>query len=301
MKKILLTVSLLLSVTLSFAQDAEKENLKNNEAAANRKMDDIPDGWKKAGTFSFLFNQSAFNNEWSRGGTSNIAGNFGLDYEINYKMGNVVWDNKLVAKYGATKLKDAQNTTKTADLLDLNSLWGKRASGNWYYSAFANLNTQMDSGFDKDGNQVNHFFSPAFFKIGPGMLWKKSDNLKVNIAPLTSRFTFVHGEFTKDLPDGITYYGVKSNKTNRFEFGASVSAFYKVTLMENITMENNLNLYSNYLDKPQNVDIDYRMDLIMKINKYMSTNLSIQTIYDDNTITKVQVSELFGVGINYGF
>ena len=66
-------------------------------------------------------------------------------------------------------------------------------------------------------------------------------------------------------------------------------------------MENILNLYSNYLDKPQNVDVDYQMNLVMKINKYMSANLALQTIYDDNAITKVQVRQVFGLGVNYGF
>ena len=52
--------------------------------------------------------------------------------------------------------------------------------------------------------------------------------------------------------------------------------------MENVSMENILNLYSNYLEDPQNVDLDYTMNLVMTINKYLSANLAFQTIYDDN-------------------
>lgn len=62
-----------------------------------------------------------------------------------------------------------------------------------------------------------------------------------------------------------------------------------------------LNLYSNYFDNPQNVDIDYQMNLVMKVNKYMSANISFQAIYDDNAIMAVQVRQVFGLGINYGF
>ena len=47
-------------------------------------------------------------------------------------------------------------------------------------------------------------------------------------------------------------------------------------------MENILNLYSDYLDDPQNVDVDYTMNLVMNINKYISTTLAYQTIYDEN-------------------
>jgi hypothetical protein len=66
-------------------------------------------------------------------------------------------------------------------------------------------------------------------------------------------------------------------------------------------MENRLNLYSNYLQDPQNVDVDYQMNVVMKINRYLSANIALQTIYDDNAIKAVQVREVFGLGVNYGF
>ena len=96
-------------------------------------------------------------------------------------------------------------------------------------------------------------------------------------------------------------FGVEQGKTTRFEFGASVAGYYKFNLMENISVENILNLYSNYLNKPANVDVDYQMNLVMKVNKYISTNLAFQAIYDDNAIQAVQVREVFGLGVNYGF
>jgi len=71
--------------------------------------------------------------------------------------------------------------------------------------------------------------------------------------------------------------------------------------MANISVENRLNLYSNYLDQPQNIDVDYQMNILMRINKYITANLALQGIYDHNTIKSVQVREVFGLGINYGF
>ncbi len=62
-----------------------------------------------------------------------------------------------------------------------------------------------------------------------------------------------------------------------------------------------LNLYSNYLDAPQNVDVDYQMNVVMKINKYLSANVALQAIYDDNAVQAIQLKELFGIGVNYGF
>lgn len=253
--------------------------------------------WTKKGNISLLFNQSAYNKQWLGGGTSNIAGNFGLNYDFNYKKGDVVWDNKFILAYGLTKIKGDEKTAKTDDRLELNSLWGKKAKGDWYYSVFFNFKTQMDAGYDKDGIRLSHFFSPAYFQLGPGMLWKKNNNLSVNFSPATAKLILVHDHFT----EFGSSFGVLQGDTSRFEFGASISGYYKFNIMTNVGIENRINLYSNYLDNPQNVDVDYQMNVIMKINKYLSANVAVQAIYDDNSIQAVQVREVFGLGVNYGF
>ena len=252
--------------------------------------------WSKNGNISLLFNQTAFNNDWLGGGTSNLAGNLGLNYDFNYKKGDLVWDNKIIAAYGLTKIKGSK-TSKTDDRLELNSLWGKKAKGDWYYSIFFNFKTQMDVGYDNDRNNISHFFSPAYFQFGPGMWWKKSDNLSVNFSPATAKLIIVHPHYTKFGPS----FGVLQGDSSRFEFGTSISGYYKFNVMANVSVENRLNLYSNYLDNPQKVDIDYQMNIFLKINNYLSANVALQAIYDDNSIKAVQVREVFGLGVNYGF
>ncbi|TDQ28372.1 DUF3078 domain-containing protein [Tenacibaculum caenipelagi] len=279
MKKLLAIILFLGALTLS-AQDDKKEEPK--------------DGWKRSGNITFLFNQSAFNN-WLAGGTNNISGTVGLNYNFNYTKGDWAWDNKLIASYGLTKLK-GEEIQKTDDRLEFNSLVGKKASGYWYYSAFLNFKTQISSTY-ADGTQTSHFFSPAYFQFGPGMLWKKHDNLKVNIAPATSKVILVHGHLTETGEA----FGVAQGETSRYELGAAVNAYYKLDVMKNVSVENILNLYSNYLEDFQNVDIDYTINVVMKVNKYLSANLSMQTIYDDNAYEGFQTREVFGLGINYGF
>ncbi|MFT7901276.1 DUF3078 domain-containing protein [Tenacibaculum ascidiaceicola] len=262
--------------------------------AQEEKKEEPKEGWKRSGNISFLFNQSAFNN-WLAGGTNNISGTIGLNYDFNYTKGDWAWDNKLIVSYGLTKLK-GEEVQKTDDRLELNSLLGKKASGYWYYSTFFNFKTQMSSTYIS-GEQTSHFFSPAYFQFGPGMLWKKHDNLKVNIAPATSKLIYVH----KHLTDLGPAFGVDQNETTRYELGAAVNAYYKLDVMKNVSVENILNLYSNYLEDFQNVDIDYTINVVMKVNKYLSANLSMQAIYDDNAFEGFQTREVFGLGINYGF
>ena len=126
---------------------------------------------------------------------------------------------------------------------------------------------------------------------------EKSNNLSVNFAPAAAKLIVVHDHFTDLGPS----FGVLQGDNTRFEFGASVSAYYKFSVMANVSIENRLNLYSNYLDTPQNVDVDYQMNVVMKINKYLSANVALQAIYDDNSIQAVQMREVFGLGVNYGF
>jgi hypothetical protein len=253
--------------------------------------------WTRKGVFTFLANQSSFSN-WQAGGQNNFAGNVGFNYDFNYKNGDWNWDNKWIVSYGLTKIKGA-DTQKTDDRIELNSLLGKKASGYWFYSVFLNFKTQMDTGLDPATQtvKISHFFSPAFFQFGPGMLWKKSDNLKVNIAPATSKLIVVHDHFT----EFGSSFGVEQRETTRYELGAAINGYYKFNIMENVSVENILNLYSNYLEDPQNVDIDYQLNIVMKINKYLSTNFAFQTIYDDNAFRGFQTKQIIGLGVNYGF
>jgi hypothetical protein len=300
MKKFLLFTFIL----FAFAANAQGENEDQNETP--------PDGWTSEGKFQLLFNQSAFNAEWTGGGTSSMAANLVLDYNLNYRKGNFTWDNKFLANYGLTKLKADEFTRKTSDRLEINSILGKQMEdSNWYYSFFTNFRTQFSKGYvyseDPETGQptrreTTHFISPAYLQFGPGMMWKKNEDFWVNLAPATARFIFVDPEFTSvpGYVDG-SYYGVDTNKSTRFELGASLSSYFKYEVMTNVTMEHNLSLYSNYLDQPENIDIDYLLNLDMGINKYLSANFIFQAIYDDNIVGAFQVREVFGAGFTYTF
>jgi hypothetical protein len=269
-----------------------------------------PQGWSNGGNFQLLFNQSAFNAEWTGGGTSSLSGNVGINYDINYLNGRTSWDNKIIAEYGITKQDGDEFTRKTNDRLELNSVYGYKIAedSSWSYSFFFNALTQLAKGYnfgeDEDGNPTRtertHILSPGFFQAGPGMLYKKGENLSINLAPATARLIVVDDMFTTvDGYEDGDYFGVDAGESSRFELGASVNALYKFTIAENITMDNVLLLYSNYLDKPGNIDINYSANVNMKINEWLSTNLIFQAIYDDNAVGAFQIREVFGLGINY--
>ena len=303
MKKILLSIVCCLFTFTGFSQEKK-------EAAKGP--------WTKATNLSLLFNQAAFNNQWQSGGTSNYAANFGLTHDANYSKEKITWDNRIVIDYGIANQKDQEFTRKTNDRFELSSLVGKEIKQTpWYYSFFLNARTQLTSGYDfgedEDGNPIRtettKILSPGYFQAGLGMLWKKSDNLKLNIAPATARLILVNSQFTNvgqsqsaiDAFNQIGYFGVKANEASRFEFGAAIGGYGKFTLSKNVVMENVLNLYSNYLEDLKNVDIDYTISIVMSVNKWITANVAFQAIYDDNAAKGFQIREALGVGLTYGF
>jgi hypothetical protein len=310
MRKIALLLFVLANFAFVQAQNTEKELIQNTEKAVKKINDTIEgEGWKTKGTVSLLLNQSSFNN-WIAGGEDSFSGTLGINYDFNYKKDDITWDNKILASYGLLQTKTADFAKKTDDRFEFNSIVGKRAFGDWYYSYFVNFRTQFTTGYiygqDENGKEIRtestKFMSPGYFTTGPGIYWTKDANLKINFAPLTSKFTFVDNAYTSGIGyvDG-DYFGVDQGKSMRYELGFYASVYYKLAIMTNVTAENTLNLYSNYLEDPQNVDMDYSLNIIMKVNKYLSANFSFQAIYDDNAFRGFQTRQIFGLGVNFGF
>ncbi|MGJ8745927.1 DUF3078 domain-containing protein [Polaribacter sp.] len=279
MKKIITLFFILVSLTL-FSQ--------------KKKKDSIPK-WKVNGKMAFLFNQSSFSN-WVSGGENTIAGNINVNYDFNYRLKNVNWDSRIISSYGLSHLSE-KGLRKTSDRFELNSLLGIKSQKLWFFSFFTNFKTQFSTGYNykKDPKvEVSDLFSPAYLSFGPGMLWKKSNFLHFNIAPATSRFTFVNDDFTGK-------FGVEEGDNTAFGLGFNFSLFSKFEAMENVQIENILAVYSDYLDNPENIDIDYRTNMLFKVNEFISMNITLHTIIDDSASSKIQFSQLFGLGFNYNF
>ena len=267
--------------------------------------------WTNKGKFSLLISQTAFNSEWLGGGTSNYAGNVVINYDVNYKKDKIEWDTKFLIDYGITKNDNQEFSRKTNDRFEINSIIGRRLNEtNWYFTGNLNFRTQLADGYtfgeDENGDEIRtlqtELLSPAYMNFGIGFQWKKNDRLKVNIAPVSGRLILANDKFTTTpgYQDG-DFFGLDEGSSVREEFGASLNGLAEFDLMKNVSVENLLNLYANYLEDPQNIDIDYTLNLLLKVNKYISTNFTFQAIYDDNAIQGFQIREVFGAGLTYEF
>lgn len=294
-----------LLLTLFFSFGILKANDDNDKEKEKPKQ-----GWSKNGKVTMMFNQTAFNAEWTGGGNTNFTGNSSLSYKVNYLKDRFSWDNRVLLDYGMTKNKGEEFPRKTNDRIEYNSILGIKIKeeSKWAYSFVTNFRTQFAKGYTyetlEDGTIVRtertRFMSPGYLQLGPGFMWKESNDLKINLAPATGRFTFVDSRFTSD-PDHKEedYFGVEQFKSLRIDFGASLALYAKFKLFTNVEVENILNLYSDYLDEPQNLNVDYTLNLEMKINKTLSTNVVFQAIYDNNVVSGFQIREVVGFGLNF--
>ncbi len=267
--------------------------------------------WVIHGQNTILINQSSFSN-WAAGGINSLAASAVLDYDFNYKHDKWSWDNKVIMAYGLSRQPDI-GWRKNDDRAILNSLLGYKAAKYWLYTFLVNFQTQFANGYNYDSNNMRTLisapFAPAYLTLGPGFAYKRSDSLRINISPLASRFTFVSNSFLSALGS----YGVDPGKKNLYQLGASLDAYYKLGIAKNITLENILKLYSDYLKKPQNIYADYSANLYMKVNKVVTVNLGVELINDPlariaeekDGVTEyhslLQVKQIFGAGLTYKF
>lgn len=306
LKKVCLAI-VLLGFAQTFAQEVDGDgNLKvNSQQYVKTKSDsDRLQGWYISGSNSLQFNQAAFSN-WMAGGINSYALNANIEYEFNLTKGKHIWDNRVLLAYGVLQNK-GEDYRKSNDVIDLTSSYGYEFHKHFYFAASTNFKTQFSEGFDYDDydevtekhTKLSNFMAPAYWSFGIGVDYKPSETLQLSFHPFTSRFTFVTD---KDLQYKGNY-GLKHDGDSYFyEFGAFLGARYKIQLMEGISLDNRLGIYSNYLDTPLNMDVAYQGVLDMKVNKFISAQATVNLFYDEDQIKRTQMKETFGVGLAYNF
>ena len=307
MKKIALLVSgILLSGFLTFAQ---------NEADTS---------WKLKSDVALMFSQSSFTN-WASGGENNINLNGFFNFYAGYIKGKHKWENLLGLAYGLNKTGD-RDFRKSEDKIDFLSNYGYKASEKWYYAANFSFKSQFTEGFKyfddsipSYKNKISNFLAPAFITLGVGMEYRPVSYMSFYLSPATARWIIVTDQ---DLADAGAFgvekkadvFDAQGNpivvpgERSRFEMGAYFRFLFIKDIMKNVNVSTKLELFSDYLENPQNVDVNWDTMINMKVNEWISASFGLQMVYDDNTpITdkdgktgpRTQIKELLSVGLTY--
>lgn len=311
--KWLLVVSLTVG-SISFSQAQNKiQQLRddaNKVTVVKDPNDTTKQTWKTGGLYNLNFNQAALSN-WSAGGdNSALSLSTLLSVYAFYKDGKRSWDNSLDLAYGFVNTTSL-GTRKSDDRIDLVSKYGYDLGKKWYLSALLQFRSQFAPGYNyPDANTkvlTSDFLAPAYLLQSLGMDYKPNDNFSLFLSPITAREIIVRN----DSLSAVGAFGVDSGKKSRFQLGAFVSLNYTANISKTAIYKTKLDLFSDYLQNPQNIAVNWTNILAVKVNRLISMNLTLNMIYDDNIKSvksdgtaggpKVQLQEVMGIGLAYKF
>ncbi|NMC37776.1 MAG: DUF3078 domain-containing protein [Bacteroidales bacterium] len=239
--------------------------------------------WKHRTEAILALNQGLLSN-WVKGGESNITTAFDVTWYADYlnKPYLVSANNFVRLKYGL--IASTNNGVRTnLDLFETNSKLNHKAFGKFDFSATALFKTQITKGYDypNDSIPVSKFINPATLTLGLGLDYKPNKLTSINVSPLSYKATFVPDTVMIDQ----TKYGVAEDRKSKHEPGASVLISHEFKPIKTITVKNRLQLFTNYIHNPQNIDVDWEMILVASLNWFTDIRLNTHLIFDDDTKT----------------
>lgn len=328
-KVLFLSVSVIFFSLKIYSQEVTKDDAAKIQAELDKLKATAVDTikpWKVDGVISINGQQVSLTN-WAAGGNNSISIGGLVNVFAKYKKGKVTWDNNLELGYGVIKQGDNKQWWKNDDKIQFSSKFGRQIKKSWYATALGDFRTQFTDGYNypNDSIYISRFMAPGYALAALGVDYKPNDHFSAFIAPVTGKFTFVNdatlakaGAFGVDkeisYTDSTGKHITQKHKTHREEFGAYLKVQYQTKVMENITFQTVLELFSNYLHNPQNVDVNWTTLTTFKVNKFISATLATQLIYDDDIKVlrsagdqkgtvgpDVQFKQVLGVGFTYKF
>jgi hypothetical protein len=246
---------------------------------------------------------------WSQGGENSQAVSAVTLLRLSYAKEKSAWDNVLSLGYGVQK-KGSDPTSKMNDEIDFLSKYGYKTSEKWFISGLFNFKTQFYKGYKGEGDDrilISDLMAPAYLSFNLGMEYKPNEHFFLLLSPIGIKTTIVNNEELS--AQGA--FGVDPGETFRAEMGAAARIGLNFEIMKNVTLNTSADLFSNLLNKPGNIDVNWRALIDMKINEFLSANITMNLLYDDdidyidaeglNQGPRVQFKEVLAVGIALKF
>lgn len=288
--------------------------------------------WTFSGNNSLSFNQLHIGN-WAEGGESSLSGTAYVSFTAQFQRDKFQAEHNLNLGFGLLRNRE-KKFRKTEDRIDLTSTFGYKAFRKWNYTTLINFKTQFTDGFryPNDSTIISTFMGPAYLTLSLGMQYKPIKGLSIFLSPASGKFTLVLNQeladkgafgvspavYTADSAHSL----IEAGKNIKPELGFNVNAYLKREVATNVTLESRLVLYNNYLDEDPtnrwNIDVNWEALVNFSINKFLSSNLRLNLLYDHNVNVKefryvegkkilvgegprTQFKESFGIGLNYKF
>jgi len=313
---------LLTSITNLKAQDTKTDanSLKEEADKLKAATDTSSKHWKRGGTISLNGQEVSLTN-WAAGGQGAISVGGLVNLFFNYHKNKIIWNTNINLAYGVIKNGSSKAWLKTDDRIQLTSKVGREAFKKAYYSALGDFKTQFAPGYNypNDSVKISNFMAPAYGLLALGMDFEVDSSLSFFISPATGRLTYVgdntlakQGAFGVQAEVlGVNGAVVTPYKNIRYQFGAYAKAQFQRNIMKNVAFGTMVEVFSDYINHPENLYVNWTTLLSMKVNKFISATFSTQLIYDpavkikqaDGTLVgpRVQFKQVLGVGFSYKF
>jgi hypothetical protein len=264
--------------------------------------------WKSKYESALGFSQTVLHN-WVKGGEkSSFSSNFMLNIYKDYHRKSITWNNYLGIAYGLSKQQSIKKLRKTDDKINLLTKGGVYAWKHWDYTGFFEFKSQFDEGYayPNDSVHISGFLAPGYFQLSIGLNYKPVSYFSVFISPVGARLTLVTDTILTSRHEGA--YGIFNGNSTLWQLGGSINAIFKKDIMKNVNLMSKLDIFSNYSDRPEKVIIGWENNILMKVNKYISMNITTMLIYDDKAIVSensgkfseiAQFRETFSIGLAY--
>lgn len=261
--------------------------------------------WTLKGRVSAQMTQNYVSSNWSSGGMRNMATQMSFYWTAKYDdKKKIQFDNLIDLKIGLNTT-DADTLRKVAvstDQLQMSSKLGYKAVKNWYYSASAEVMTQLLNKHKPNTNKLQaSLLSPAKFFFSLGMDYKvtsrdKKRNFSLLLTPLTYRLNF--------LLDTVNYkassYGIDPGKKVGHEFGFKLTSNFDYKITENISWTSYLYYYSDFTY----IDSEWKNTINFQVNQYLTTQLYLHFKFNDRqrgekADNRIQFKEYLSFGVAY--
>jgi hypothetical protein len=247
-----------------------------------------PHYWKDRLEANFIMSQAALSN-WVKGGENSFSTSLDITEYANYenKALNLSSNNFFRIKLGF--LKSGSNPVrKNIDLIETNSKLNHKAFGKFDFSGILLFKTQIAPGYnyntEPDPTKVSKFLNPATLTVGIGLDYKPNKTTSLNFSPLSYKGTYM---IDTVKPFDQTLYGIPKDKKALHEPGISLMVTNEFKPTKSVTITNRLQLFTNYVNNPQNIDVDWEMIATANLNWFTDIRFNTHLIYDDDTKSQV--------------
>ncbi len=215
----------------------------------------------------------------------------------NYKEDKLYWNSRFSSQLAIQRIGGKNEPfLKNLDRAIVNSKAGRAINEKWAAAVEAEIESQLTPTYEgnflskgENSTLIANVFSPAIIRLSPGLDYKATKKLTFFFAPASIKGIVVmddtvaqQGRFIPFKNDDGTF------KKSDWQFGGTVKVMYNnKVLNDKMVVSSTLDLFSNYLRNPQNIDVQWHNEIGWTIWKGLALNWVTDVLYDDDIQVQV--------------